>query len=82
MKLEEILPEIRKGRRFRPNSSWRWCESDEMYSFSLEYVLNDTWDLEPIKQKLSKEDIGRAWDKHACVGKYSFELFCAELGFE
>ena len=62
MKLEEILPEIRKGRRFR-RTNWRTssCEEDSWISANQEIrstgihpcqLILDDWELEPEKPKV------------------------------
>lgn len=45
MKLEEILPEIRRGRRFRIKGVPDWW--DNLADLAHSEYLNDTWELEP-----------------------------------
>ncbi len=91
MKLEEILPEIRKGRRFKRKHFTHWeaegvpsCDEE----ISLWSILSEDWELEPIKKLISREDLEMAWDKTVFPTNYAldskksmyFENFCKELG--
>jgi len=54
MKFEEILPEIRKGRRFRPVHPMRddWFHG-KTYALDTQTVLEGEWELEPKRMRLS-----------------------------
>lgn len=46
--LEQILPEIRKGRRFRPHGDHKWETLDTASKYSFQGLVNcEVWELEP-----------------------------------
>jgi hypothetical protein len=47
MKLEQILPEIRKGRRARVHPADKWSDLDGVLSHGSRHLECDLWELEP-----------------------------------
>lgn len=98
MKLEEILPEIRKGRRFRPLphhpvplSGGGWYsinQPNSLYKFTFGLDLLREFELEPEKKELSLTQIQSAFNK--CVKSSNIDIdwrgrfnsFVQELGFD
>lgn len=90
MKLEEILGEIRKGRRFRMK---RWEDQSYIeigaynaFTFTVKDLLADDFELEPIKREISRDDLAKAWYKAsgqigATESQFNrlFKLLCQEL---
>ncbi len=68
-KLEEVLPEIRKGRLFRPSPGYNF---GSVFDYS-EWILKDQWELAP--KIVTREDFERAWDTLRAVNPH----FCDEL---
>lgn len=62
MKLEEILPEIRKGRRFKLPGRVIWLSGFETVTFYGD-LMSEHFELEPIKKEISREDLERVWNK-------------------
>jgi len=78
MKLEEILPEIRKGRRFRKIGFQTYIEGCALVDILGEY------ELEPEKLEISLEQLkkgletySRNFDSDNC-----FNMFAKSLGFD
>jgi len=92
MTFEEILPEIRKGRRFRATACLSWQTIEET-SYLLSFVLNPkiSFELEPLPEKkveVTVASISRAWDKAANEAFYrgtykvNVTLLCKYLGLD
>lgn len=73
MKLEDVLPEMRKARRARPgngiiNHGFAWLDLSDITSVVSHYLLDD-WELEPIpEQKIELTFI-------------QFDKSCRNIGF-
>jgi hypothetical protein len=86
MKLEEILPEVRKGRRFRlancADANW----IDKYWRLSLSELDNNDWELEPQIKSISLDDLKKAWNKEVlwladADDSSTFNNFAKKLGF-
>lgn len=89
MKIEEILPEIRKGRKFR-RKCWTsgYFHANQLYLDDVNLNAQD-WELEPIPPQpitITLENLIKAWNKISptvTVTKSTlFKDFVKELGFE
>lgn len=56
MKLEEALPNVRKGFKLR----FGHFGVDSSITYSKEDILSDNWIIEPIKKVVSREDLSSA----------------------
>lgn len=76
MLLEEILPEIRKGRRVKN-------KLHEDYFIPMPMMLDESWELEPLKKEISRDDLAKAWivsHSHSDVKEVIFSTLCRILG--
>ncbi len=68
MKLENILPEIRKGRKFRvvnnrPGQWFSLSDLDNINNYKASYFLTtESFELELEKKEISLEDLKIAWN--------------------
>lgn len=87
MKLEAILPEIRKGRKFR-NTSPLFIRKDDnfkgqeqVFNGTFSFLLNDYWELEPVKVEITREQLEKAWfNAYGTHNKAVLNVICKELG--
>lgn len=90
MKLEEILPELRKGRRAKTGGPWKGL-NDVFRISSIEILMCDKWELEPLSEQkitITRKQLADAWDK-AMQGEtlrssdcsVYFDYIAAALGF-
>lgn len=95
MKLEDILPEIRKGRKFRPvpripillsGGGWLSLSDNRINNYQASNLLTGEFELEPEQKLISLEDLVEAFNKRVVnsitenpIGV--FDDFVRELGF-
>ena len=89
-KLEEILPLVRKGRRFRHKNepSKKWIGIDGGMMLDITDLVSDDFELEPIKKEISRDMLAQAWDEvikpkfHASDLQDAVEFlhFCERVG--
>ncbi len=94
MKLEEILPEIRRGRRFSYVQEYspictksRFFDATDLnLNIPLFWLSGDGWELEPIKKEISRDDLAEAWDRALIYNRGfvnstpTLSTLCKELG--
>lgn len=83
MKLEEILPEIRNGRRFKRAIWDNYYTIEEQRDASLCTLLGFDFELEPnenVKKVISREDLEKAWIETYGVAGSHFREVCERLG--
>lgn len=84
-KIEEIIGEIRKGRRFRrPGYPWGYI-GDSQGVMRCSSLAVDDWELESVKKEITREDLAKAWDslKFGVLSSDRSTLFddlCKDLG--
>jgi len=56
-----LIEALKSGRRFRlgPNEPWM----TGVYSFFVEQILDDQWEVEPVTVTITKESLAAAWDE-------------------
>lgn len=78
MKLEEILPELRKGRRAKRKRWAPFYSCDEIaadLSLDTQSILADDWELEPLPPKtvtITREELAKAWNSVQDKGDFQF----------
>lgn len=91
MRFEDVLPEMRKGRRARPSDHHDWFELDKMAGrFSLRNALEKEWELEPLPPQtvtITREQLAEAlrsqgWNYSAVMLNGHFDKLAAALGFK
>jgi hypothetical protein len=91
MKFEEILPEIRKGKKFRYAGGAFFDLQSFGRNYPADMLIGEQWELEPITKEISLKDLEEAWNQvvvpsgrgiqNYAASSSSFKLFSQILGF-
>src|SRR5437870_6019232 len=73
MKFEDVLPEMRKGRRARPTNfgNCNWITLGDLHQFSDAIVINE-WELEPLPKPRMLAWMYKSSDSTGECGSLSF----------
>ena len=79
-----LIEALKSGRRFRLGLDGEWLENAYGYGqFSIEQVLADDWELEPVSVTITRETLAVAWTMafDAQGGdEVAWDRLCRELG--
>jgi len=74
-----LIEALKSGRRFKRGPDGAWMTAG--FSFNVEQMLDERWELEGVRVTITKDSLAAAWDK-ACAGAEagSWDRLCRELG--
>lgn len=86
MKLEEVLPFYRQGRRIKRKRWGAFYKKDNGHIPGFPFdILSDDWEVEPITKEITLEQLKAAWTVAFFTVKpessFIFEQIASHLGF-